>query len=126
MTEIPLIVLLLALFGIKHFICDFILQFPYMLQEKGTYGAVGGIHHAAFHGVFTFWILFFLAPQIAIWAAFLDFLAHYHIDWVKQRLSKGLTPTDRSFWIWFGLDQTLHYLTYIAVIGWAVGAFAIN
>lgn len=126
MNEIQLIVILLALFGIKHFVCDFLLQFSYMLQEKGSYGALGGIHHAAFHGISTFWILFFFAPHTAIGAAFLDFIIHYHVDWAKQRLNNGLTPADREFWIWFGLDQTLHYLTYIAIIGWAVGAFAIN
>jgi hypothetical protein len=24
------------------------------------------------------------------------------------------------FWVWFGADQGLHYLTYIAIIGWTV------
>jgi hypothetical protein len=35
-------------------------------------------------------------------------------------LNKGLTPADRMFWVWFGADQGLHYLTYIAIIGWTV------
>lgn len=125
MTQIDVVVLLLALFGIKHFICDFLLQFNYMIQEKGIYGAPGGLHHAGFHAIFTFWIIFFIAPQWVWVAAIIDFLAHYHIDWVKQQLNRGLTPADRMFWVWLGADQGLHYLTYIAIIGVVVGVFKI-
>lgn len=120
------IILLLAAFGIKHFICDFLLQFDFMVREKGTYGAKGGMYHAGLHGFFTFAVLIAFYPMMAIWAAILDTVVHYHIDWAKQHLSKGLTPADRKFWIWLGLDQCLHYLTYIAIIGWAVGAFLIK
>ena len=126
MSEIQLIILLLALFGIKHFVCDFLLQFPYMLEQKGIYGADGGVHHATMHGVWTWVILLPFLGTMAVFAALFDMAAHYHIDWAKQQLNKGLTPADRKFWVWFGLDQALHYLTYIVIIGWAVGAFAIN
>jgi len=117
------IIILLAVFGIKHFICDFLLQFNHMIREKGTYGARGGLYHAGLHGWFTFMILLPFYPVIAIQAAVADLIAHYHIDWAKQKLSKGLSHLDRKFWIWFGLDQCLHYLTYVAIIGWAVSAF---
>lgn len=40
------IIILLALFGIKHFLADFLWQTPKMLSEKGTYGASGGLEHA--------------------------------------------------------------------------------
>ena len=126
MTEIQLIILLLALFGIKHFICDFLLQFPYMLEQKGIYGASGGVDHALFHAVFTWLILVPILGSMAVFAALFDMAVHYHVDWAKQQLNKGLTPADRKFWTWFGLDQALHYLTYIAIIGWTVGAFTIN
>jgi len=114
------IILLLALFGIKHFICDFLLQFPYMLAQKGTYGADGGIHHATMHGIWTGIILLPFLGSMAVFPALFDMAAHYHIDWAKQQLNKGLTPADRMFWVWFGADQGLHYLTYIAIIGWTV------
>lgn len=112
------VIFLLFGFGVKHFICDFLLQFNYMVQEKGRYGAIGGIHHSALHGFFTFVVLLPYAPIIAIHAAFVDFILHYHIDWGKQQLSKGLTPADRKFWIWLGLDQALHYTTYVGFILW--------
>jgi Protein of unknown function (DUF3307) len=120
MTEI---IILLSLFGIKHFICDFLLQFPYMIAQKGIYGAEGGIHHATIHGVCTWVILLPFLGSMAVFPALFDMAAHYHIDWAKQQLNKGLTTADRMFWVWFGADQGLHYLTYVAIIGWTVGAF---
>lgn len=110
--------LLLALFGIKHFIADFVMQYDYMLREKGTYGAAGGIHHAAVHASLTFFILVCFAHSASaiIVLALADGVIHYHIDWVKQQLNKGLSTTDRMFWVWMGADQGLHYLTYIGII----------
>ena len=109
--------ILLALFGIKHFIADFLLQFPYMLGQKGTYGAEGGIHHAGMHTGLTFLVLVIgCDPIIAIELAMADGVVHYHIDWAKQQLNKGMSPADRMFWVWMGADQGLHYLTYIGII----------
>jgi len=112
--------ILLALFGIKHFICDFMLQFSYMVREKSTYGAAGGIHHAALHASFTLLICIFFANNVhdAVTVAAFDGLAHYHIDYIKQKLNYGLTPNDRKFWIWLGADQALHYLTYVGIIAY--------
>jgi len=110
--------ILLALFGIKHFIADFLMQYDYMLRDKGIYGATGGIHHAATHASWTFLILIpFVtnADQLLILPLF-DFIAHYRIDWAKQQLNRGLTAADRKFWIWLGADQALHYLTYVGII----------
>ena len=110
--------LLLSLLGIKHFLADFVFQYDYMVKEKGIYGALGGIHHAAFHASLTFFVLLIVASSSAlvIPLAVADGLIHYHIDWLKQQLNRGLTPADRKFWIWLGADQAAHYLTYIAII----------
>lgn len=116
------IILLLALFGIKHFICDFVLQNDKMLSDKGIYGAPGGRDHAAYHALGTTIILFLVFPwnlgnhNFAIILGAMDGIIHYHIDWAKTNLSRGLTPADRKFWLWFGADQGLHYLTYILLI----------
>jgi hypothetical protein len=112
------IVILLALFGIKHFVADFVLQFDYMLGQKGTYGAMGGVDHAGIHGGLTAAILLlFVGPMTALLMGLLDMVLHYHIDWAKTNLSRGLSTSDRRFWIWLGADQGLHYLTYILIIG---------
>jgi hypothetical protein len=111
------IITLLALFGIKHFLADFLWQFPFMVADKGHYGATGGMTHAGIHGILTFFVLIgFVRPEDAVTIALLDATIHYHIDWAKTNLSRGLTIKDHQFWVWFGLDQALHYLTYIAII----------
>jgi hypothetical protein len=111
---------LLALFGIKHFVADYLMQFDYMLREKGIYGATGGVHHSLVHASWTFLILVFFCDNadVIIALAFADFVLHYHIDWCKQQLNCGLTPADRKFWVWMGADQALHYLTYIGIIAY--------
>jgi hypothetical protein len=112
------IIYLLALFGIKHFLADFLWQFPYMVRDKGHYGAPGGMTHAGIHGILTFFVVIgFVRPEDAVTLALIDSAVHYHIDWAKTNLSRGLGIEDHRFWVWFGLDQTLHYLTYIVIIG---------
>jgi hypothetical protein len=111
---------LLALFGIKHFVADYLMQFDYMLREKGIYGATGGVHHSLVHASWTFLILVFFcdSADVIIALSFADFVLHYHIDWFKQQLNRSLTSSDRMFWVWMGLDQALHYLTYIGIIAY--------
>jgi hypothetical protein len=89
-----------------------------MINEKGTYGAEGGRHHALMHTAGTFLVLSITIFSIewAVILAFLDGIIHYHIDWCKQKLNRNLTPADKDFWIWTGLDQSLHYLTYVVII----------
>ena len=116
------IIILLALFGIKHFICDFVLQNGRMLKDKGTYGAPGGLSHAGTHAIGTLIVLFIALPWsfdvhlVAIILAIFDGIIHYHIDWIKTNMTKNYTPADREFWILLGADQGLHYLTYIGII----------
>lgn len=105
-------------FIIKHFICDFLLQTPYQIQNKGRYGHLGGLLHAAIHGVGTFAVCCVLA--LPVWLAAIDALAHYHIDWLKDHANGKwrLSPTHRpaGFWWLLGFDQMLHYLTYAGLL----------
>lgn len=112
------VLILMTLLVIKHFIADFVLQFPYMVEQKGTYGAKGGVDHAIIQGVPTLLILLPFVSNIndAIILSVLDMVVHYHIDWIKMNIAKGLTTADRDYWIWLGFDQLLHYLTYIGII----------
>jgi Protein of unknown function (DUF3307) len=117
-----LVIILLALFGIKHFLCDFLWQTPRMLSDKGRYGAAGGLQHAAAHTVGTVVVLCLIFPWdisshiAAVILGLIDGIIHYHVDWIKQQLNRGLTAADRMFWVWLGADQGLHYLTYILII----------
>ena len=112
------VLLIMSLLILKHFVCDFWLQFSYMIDEKGTYGAEGGRHHALMHTAGTFLVLAVTISSIeaAVVIGFLDGFIHYHIDWAKMKLSQHLTPVDNEFWWFIGADQMLHYLTYIGII----------
>lgn len=122
-TECMIALWLIAGLLIKHFVCDFPLQFKYMLEEKGTYLADGGIHHAFFHGfgtaiVFSLLGFYPMAGAVAV----IDILIHYHADYFKVKLNKHLklTPADQGFWHLLGLDQLVHGLTYVLLVGLAL------
>ena len=102
------------LFILKHFICDYLLQRKYQYINKHIYGHWGGVLHAVLHALFTGFIIYFISPDATIPCAWFDFMAHYHIDWVKSLLNKKyeLRPTNDYYWILLGADQTLHFLTY--------------
>ncbi len=126
MNEAQAVVALLALFSIKHFVFDFLLQKPFHYENKGTYGHPGGLAHAGLQALGTVIALWVFADLIwCLLMAMFDFLVHYHVDWAKTNINAkyGFTPTDEKFWWLLGLDQLLHSLTYVAIIGWTIGAF---
>lgn len=120
LTEIQGIFLVFFILQIKHFIADFVLQTDRMTVEKGIYGARYGIYHSLIQSAGTFLAFCWLHPILGVATAFLDFIAHYHIDWAKININKryNYTPKDRQFWVWLGLDQLAHQLTYIILVGW--------
>ena len=112
--------LIFTLLITKHFIVDFPLQQAYQYTNKGTYGHPGGILHAGLHGIGTFLCLMVFSP-FAILLAFVDMVVHYHIDWAKMNINSKLgwgPTTHEQFWWLLGLDQLLHYLTYVGIIVW--------
>ena len=108
---------LLTAFIIKHFVIDYCLQTSYMIQHKGTYGAWGGIWHSLQHGIGSGVIYLTVGILPAILALIIDYIVHYHIDYVKSNLWKlyNFEKTDRGFWVIHGIDQLLHYLTYVVI-----------
>lgn len=117
--------LILFFLQIKHFLADFVWQSDRMVQEKGTYGARYGVYHSGIHALGTFVIFTMLHPALGIFAAVVDFILHYHIDWAKININKkyNYTPKDHQFWFWLGLDQLAHQITYIILVGWVFFAF---
>ena len=108
--------LLITFLFTKHFVVDFPLQGPFQYKNKGTYGHVGGVLHASLHGLATMLCFWWYAPLACVWLGLADAVAHYHIDWVKQQLNRGLSYADRMWWVWLGADQAAHYLTYVGII----------
>lgn len=121
------ILCLMSLLIFKHFVVDFPMQTQRMVDEKGTYGAMGGLVHSGLHGWATMLIVTVFLAAVTGWdvtvagavgsvIGLIDAVAHYHIDWVKMNFSRDFTVKDRMFWTLLGLDQMLHYLTYILLI----------
>jgi hypothetical protein len=112
------VVLLLLLLQVKHFVFDFVLQGPYQLKNKGTYGHPGGILHSGLHAFGTAVVLLVLAVPVGMLLAIVagEFLVHYHIDWCKEQITRRYgTGQNAFFWRMIGLDQFLHQLTYLAI-----------
>ena len=115
---------LVAALQVKHFIADGPLQTKHMVERKSIYGAGAGVAHAAIHAAGTALVLVValgLAP-IAALLALLDFVIHYHVDYLKENLVKwaGWTVKDGPFWWALSADQTLHQLTYLAITALAL------
>ena len=124
-TELQAALLVFFILQVKHFIADFVLQTDQMVREKGIYGAQQGSYHSLIQSAGTFLAFCWIHPALGVATAFLDFLAHYHIDWAKININKkySYTPADHKFWFWLGLDQLAHQLTYIFLVGWVFFAF---
>jgi hypothetical protein len=130
-----LALVMMAAFVVKHFVCDFHpkIQTPAMYLNKGTYGHPGGIAHAFVHVSASCLILWAFSFSLeSSWPfryahVFLSYigllvfegLVHYHMDWFKiwWCKRKGYKPdTHPQFWLWLGIDQLVHYLTYIVMV----------
>ena len=114
------ILLLMSALMLKHTIADYVLQTTWMIFDKSQYGKSGGIAHAGLHGVLTLIILLiFSVPFVyALILSVAESFIHYHIDYTKSTWMKKHKPDPNSqlYWTAHGIDQYLHYLTYVALI----------
>ncbi len=125
MSNLTEILFLLSLLFVKHFVVDFPLQKPFQWKNKGDYGHLGGILHAALHAIGTGLIVVFFVQEPTeygkfLWSfsiALLDGMVHYHVDWAKMNLNEKLdyNPNTEGFWNLLGADQLIHSLTYLAI-----------
>lgn len=116
------ILIALVLFQVKHLIADFVLQTPYQLANKGRYGHPGGILHSGIQVGGTLAVLLWAGLLWLTIATVLvvEFLIHYHLDWAKEKLGQifALDTSKAPYWWLFGVDQTLHQLTYVGILWW--------
>ena len=118
------LLLLLALFQIKHWYIDFVNQDDIEVKHKGIYLDWRGVKHSFKQGIGTFfmfsvWVTLFgakVTPYLGFFVlmSMIDFVAHYHIDWAKMNYGNRDITTP-AFWNHLGLDQMAHQLTYIAI-----------
>ena len=98
---------LFALFTVKHIVADYILQFSWMIRDKGFYGEIGGIAHSGMHAFLTLFVLLLANTGLHIilltLLSILDGVIHYHVDWVKSNIVKrnGLFFFPSFIKIWY-------------------------
>ncbi len=114
------VLILVAAFQFKHFVCDGPLQTKDMVIAKGYYGKSLGLLHAGLHGIGT-WMVFFvsgLGAALCVALAVLDFVVHYHVDYIKENIVRkaGWTTADAQFWWALSADQMTHHFTYLGLI----------
>lgn len=109
------LIVLMMIFQLKHFIADYLLQFPYMYQGKGkAYKWIRPLaDHSAVHASITFLIGLMYGVKLALIAALIDFITHFVID--RWKAVKTYTPQQSEFWIALGADQMLHHLVGIMI-----------
>lgn len=117
----------LCLFQVKHFLADFVLQGPYILENRKHYGHPGGLLHVAIHLAGSLIALLIVGTGTTTLAVLLlvEGVIHYHMDWAKDNFvaHRGLTSRDAAFWYVTGFDQAVHHLTYIGMAAyWAAAA----
>lgn len=121
MDIVSSIFLLLVIYQLKHFICDYPLQNAYMLGKFKESGWVKPLlAHTGIHAIATFLIafaftnLFFLSLSLAAF----DLVVHFIMDRVKAspKMLGRFDIKDKRFWWSLGLDQMVHHLTHYAII----------
>ena len=119
-SQVLLVFAALLVLQVKHFVADFVLQTPYQYLNKGIYGHPGGLIHAGIHVVGTMLTFLVIVPSLPVAAAILagEFIAHYHIDWLKEGTVKRQQWQfpQAEFWWTFGADQALHQVTYLVIV----------
>ena len=125
MSPLALALTALAAFQVKHLLADFVWQSRWMVAGKWIYGHPAGLAHSGLHTVLSALVLAPLGLGLAVLLGLLaaEFAVHYHTDWGKEQMLRrgGLTPADRGFWLWTGLDQAVHHATYLAMVALALG-----
>jgi hypothetical protein len=119
MDKTYLVLIVLALLTIKHTIFDFFLQSLSQISNKRIYGHRDSLLHAGGHAAGTCAAFVVMLPPVAVGIGIVlaEFALHYHIDWLKAKISyvRKFRPDQKIFWLSFGIDQWLHQMTYIGI-----------
>lgn len=120
---------------IKHGVCDYLIQgrLSKYNSPKTSITSIRLWLHAFDHAIGTVSIFVLVCLYILIFdnsnisstvflsivcLGFLDFLTHALIDYTKNRIIKdtNLISSDQWYWYVTGVDQMLHYTTYMVIV----------
>ena len=113
MEDIKLIFILLVIFQLKHFICDYPLQNGYMLGKANKHDWIKPLlAHSGVHSIGTFIIVSFFSVKLAFIIAFIDLILHFIVDRIKASPNMlNRWGIDKPYFWWaLGLDQMMHHL----------------
>lgn len=124
------IFILLAVFQVKHFLADFPLQTPYMLNKyrPGWDFIPPLVVHSGVHALMTLVLVTYFSPQLW-WLAVVDFVSHFITDRLKsgpKYLGRYNDIRKASYWIALGGDQAIHHLTGVYIVWVMVTKLGIN
>lgn len=123
-TELTMssIELLVVLF-LKHLVVDFFLQPSFMYANKGKFLHPGGHIHALLHALISMYLIYFFFrsydASLTTLVCFGEYVVHYGMDYTKVNVCaryKWKADNSNAFWYMMGIDQTVHSLTYIAMV----------
>lgn len=111
---------ILGLLFVKHWYVDFVNQTIEEVNSKGNYGELVGIEHSFKHGIGTLLVFLFFNVTLldAMLLSLIDFVIHYHVDWLKININRkqNYTTETKEFWTWLGADQLAHSITYLFLV----------
>ena len=117
--------ILLFLFQIKHFVCDYPLQTQYMLKKANKEKWIKPLAlHSGVHSAGTFIVVLFFNLKYAIIFAILDFILHFIVDRIKANPNIGNRwgIEKPQFWWALGLDQMAHHTINIIFVYILIGS----
>ena len=85
------------------------------VNAKGIYGNPLGVFHSLKQAFFTGVIFTPVSLDLAMALFCIDYILHYHIDWIKMNYSNQDISTPQ-FWAHLGLDQLAHQVCYIGYV----------
>lgn len=120
MIDYTYIFVLLVLFQLKHFVCDYPLQNQYMLGKfKDSGWAMPLSAHAGTHALFTFGIsIAVVSFHMAFLLMAIDLVIHFTMDRIKasKNMLGRFKQDNPKFWWSLGFDQMIHHLTHYGIV----------
>jgi hypothetical protein len=118
LTAIWTMALLAAVFSLKHFFADFVLQTRWIAlgKDRCVDWLAPLAAHVAIHAGLTLVIALIVAPRLW-WLALIDLTVHFAIDRGKSVAGRlgGCSPEEARYWWLFGFDQLLHQFTNLGL-----------